>query len=92
MNSPLTITIFGLALVMTSAVKAYDPMPDPRMSPKPPVADSTPHRTGSRDADSGEYRARSDDRTGRRGEPEFGTSGGRKSGYDYGNAARRGNN
>ena len=91
MNSQLKVTVLGLALVMTSGVNAYDPMPDPRMSPVPPATGSTQPRSENPDADSGGYGARSNDRTRRRGEPEFGSSSRRGSGYEYGSGARRGN-
>ncbi len=91
MTSPLTATVLGLALAMTSGVNAYDPMPDPRMSPNPPVTGSTQSRSENPDADSGEHDSRLNDRTRRHGEPEFGSSASRRNGYNYGSGARSGN-
>ena len=82
MNSPLMVAVLGLALVMTTAVHAYDPVPDPRMSPNPPTAGSTKHGSEDRNADSGGYDARSNERNRRLGEPEFGSKPRRGGGYD----------
>lgn len=88
MKHSLLIIVLGLAVAITSGVEAYDPVPDPRMSPGP----SAQQRDGNRD-----YKARgsgessSGRRTGRI-EPGFGGSSRRRdSDRGYGKGYSRGN-